>query len=467
MGNGCQVIVRESGPDDLSRGQRVGLIVLLLAFVAFGGIVVLRGALLKKRMTDLAVFLRAAWAVKSGADLYQITDDKGLPYNYPPLLAILLVPLADPPRDAAAAAAMPFAVNVGLWYGLSVLILAAGLHCLAAALERNSERPSGSREGCPARRWWALRVIPLVVCLPPICQALSLGQVNVLWLALMCGMAVAVVRRQSLRAGLWLAGAICLKVLPIFLIVYPLWRRDWRCLSGCAWGLFLGLVVIPVLALGPSRTWAYTREWSEVMLMPAFGMGNDHSRDQDLLGINNTHNQALMPVIHKTLHLDRRTRPATASTGVRLAHWLIGGTLTLITLLAAGWRRRMSGLEQVLFLGALNVNMIVLSPAGHAHYLTLLALLVAVLMASRWVAGSQARLGPFLTFLFICNPIAAGLPLLPGMQVLHDLGLPMYFALAFWLAAVRRLWTGVAFELPKALVGEPVEFKQPDLRLAA
>ena len=40
---------------------------LLAALVLFGGLVEFRSALLTRRMTDLDVYLRAAWAVRSGA----------------------------------------------------------------------------------------------------------------------------------------------------------------------------------------------------------------------------------------------------------------------------------------------------------------------------------------------------------------------------------------------------------------
>ena len=38
---------------------------------------------------------------KKGGDLYGITDDNHWHYHYPPLLAILLTPLADPPAGAS------------------------------------------------------------------------------------------------------------------------------------------------------------------------------------------------------------------------------------------------------------------------------------------------------------------------------------------------------------------------------
>ena len=432
----------------LARENRLWVGILLLAIVAFGVVVEVRGALLHKRWTDLSVFVRAAWAVRSGADVYAITDDKGLPYNYPPLLAILLTPLADPPAGATMPGTPPFAVTVGLWYALSVAFLLLGIHALAAALEATC--PALVRLTAPAgsRRWWLLRLLPLTACIAPVGQALSLGQVNVLWLALSCAMAAALVRGHSFRAGFWLAGPICLKVVPAFLLVYPAWRRDFRCLAGCALGLGIGLAVVPAAVLGPERAVASNRAWAEAVLLPAFGMGSDHSRDKDLLGVGSTHNQALMAIIHKTMYLDRDTRPDRVAPGVRFVHWAVGGALTGVALLAAGRRRRTSGLAAVLFLGALHVNMLLLSPAGHAHYLVLLLPLVMALVAASGEADEARRRGRhahplnyrLVLGLAAVNVTAGALPLLPGLKVLHDVGLPMYSALLIWAASVVVLW---------------------------
>src|SRR5690349_17879964 len=77
--------------------ERWGLYAVFMTVLVFGGVVEFRSAFLRRHMTDLGVYLRAAWAVRSGEDLYDITDDNHWHYQYPPLFAILLVPLADPP----------------------------------------------------------------------------------------------------------------------------------------------------------------------------------------------------------------------------------------------------------------------------------------------------------------------------------------------------------------------------------
>ena len=39
--------------------------------------------------------------MRTGENLYVVADENGFHYIYPPLLAILLTPFADPPRRAS------------------------------------------------------------------------------------------------------------------------------------------------------------------------------------------------------------------------------------------------------------------------------------------------------------------------------------------------------------------------------
>jgi hypothetical protein len=419
-----------------SRKEWQGIALIAGIALAFGAVVMFRSAFLHKRYSDLAVFLRAAWAVSQGLDLYAITDDKGLFYHYPPLLAILLIPLADPPGSAR----VVFALKAGLWYFLSVAVLLLAVHGLACALEKTS--PILARQNATNRRrwWWALRLVPVLACLPHIGHVLGLGQVNTLWLALLCGMAAALLRKRSWRAGLFLAGAICLKVVPAFLLLYPLWRRDVRCLAGCAAGLFVGLAAIPVAALGPQRAWDSGHRWAEVLLKPALGLGGDQARQKDLLDITATHNQGLVTLFHDTLHLTDNPRPPQAAAATRLAGMAVGGLLTLVTLLAAGWRRTESPTAPVLFLGALTLNMLLLSPAGHAHYIALIIPLMMGILVALWERAGASYWDGRLLLLFAVNLLTSGVPLIVCWNVLYDVGVPMQGALVYWVVGNVLLW---------------------------
>ncbi|MCI0462132.1 MAG: DUF2029 domain-containing protein [Gemmataceae bacterium] len=430
--------------------QRAVLVLLLAVCVAFGVLTVIRAAGLQRRMGDLGVFLRAAWAVRTGADLYTITDDNNWHYNYPPLLAILLVPLADPPAGADSTGMVPYAVSAGLWYAFGLLCLALAVHWLASALEETtglgerrglSPPPPDRRDklgGSLTQRWWALRVLPVLLCLPPAGHTLMRGQVNLLLLALLCAMTAALVRGRRFRAGLWLAGAICLKVIPAFLLVYPLWRRDGRCLGGCALGLVAGLVAVPVAAFGPARTLHHYQTWAAVVIGPGLGAGGDQSRAKELTDVTGTASQSFQAVIHNTLYPEPSTRPRQAGSWARAAHWGIGGLLTLFTLLTLG-RRPLDGLALVLGLAALIVLMMLLSPVCHLHYFTLAIPLVMGLLADAWESRPAPRLGVGLLLVLLLLLTNSVVPQVPGLQVARDLGVAMYGVLLLWLMGSARL----------------------------
>src|SRR5262249_11966046 len=151
-------------------------------------------------------YLRAAWAVRAGENPYDFTTIGQSHYNYPPLLAILLTPLADKSTDTSVADTLPFAVSVALWCCLGVVAAAGSTHFLATAFERASTDEAARSQPRGCRRWWLLRVVPLLVCLPGIGRTLALGQVDLLVLLLICGTIGAAVRSKSWLAGLCLAG---------------------------------------------------------------------------------------------------------------------------------------------------------------------------------------------------------------------------------------------------------------------
>jgi hypothetical protein len=85
------------------------------------------------------------------------------------------------------------------------------------------------------------------------------------------------------------------------------------------------------------------------------------------------------------------------------------------------------------------VNMLLLSPAGHAHYLLLLLPLFMGLLAAAWERRGSPRVPAWFTALLLLNAAASGLPLLLRKNVLQHLGVAMYAALAVWLAGVVTL----------------------------
>jgi hypothetical protein len=417
----------------------IGIGLWLLLVVVFGALVEYRSAFLKRRMTDLDVYLRAAWAVRSGADLYAITDDNGWHYHYPPLLAIVLAPLADAPVGYSRAGMPPFWMSVLLWYALSLGCLAVAIESLSRALEEARQEP-GKPIVVGSVRWWSVRLLPLLICLPPVGHTLMRGQVNLVLLCVLALMTSAYLRRYSWRAGFWLAAAICLKVIPAFLLIYPIWRRDFRSLVACAIGLGLGLGVIPAAVFGPQRTIDYYREWDRALRQPALGDGSDRSRAKELIEITATDSQSYLAVLHNVVHWERSTRPNQATPLLHLSHWLIGAVLTVITLVASGFKAKGSREEELMFLGGLILMMILASPVCHLHYFCLVMPMVMAIVA-RLLQGSLSYADLCLWMLAWTAYLTVQiLPHLPRLEKLRDGGVAMFAALLIWIVAIIFLF---------------------------
>jgi hypothetical protein len=418
-----------SHPRPLNCFERWGLWLLGISFVLLLFPIELRSAFLKRPMTDLQVYLRAAWAVRTGHDLYSIIDDNKWHYHYPALFAILMVPLANTPAgEHQEWWHLRMHESVFVWHFFTLFCLFVSAHWLANALEEKSTDPELREQRRYSGRWWALRVWPVLALLAPVSQTILRGQVNLLVLAMICAMIAAALRGQCWRAGVWLSAAICVKLIPAFLLLYPLRRRDWRWLGGCAAGLFVGLALIPSLVFGPKKAWDYTVEWSNVFMRPLLNRGGDHARDKELVEATATDSQSPLRIIHFAMYPHLAMRPADAAPWVRYTHWLIGGLLTLGTLWTMG-RRNLIGTELVISMGALIIVMLMLSPVTHQHYLCLMLPSAAGLIVLAWENRGPAWLRMVLLILLPLMSIAMAVPFIPGFGVLRDHGVPGIMAL--------------------------------------
>ncbi len=445
-------------PDRLKLWERGGLWFFAGIILLFGVLVTHRSAFLSRRMGDAGIMFRAGWAARMGGEqLHTVTCDNGLHFHYPPVAALLFVPFADPPPGEPPILAPSYAASVALWYAICVGCILLGLHLLASALEAAEVRPTAP---C-GRRWWALRFIPLLVCLPCIGSTLSKGQVTpVLFLLIAAGFATAI-RGRQLLSGVGLAGAACLKIFPAFLFLLPMWRRDARAITGVALGLVLGLVILPVLYFGPVRTLESYTQLEKVLIAPALGWGTDDSRGAELHNTTGTYSQSLANVVTTTLYPDRTTRPEKVPALVRAIHWSLAACLTLATLWA--FRRRPTTAQAqtqqtALFGGALALVMLLVSPVCHLHYLMLALPAVLALVAVERDSSGQPR--PWLLLILAAHIASVVLAQLPGLIVLKDHCLPALGVVLLWGVTCR---VGHRLSQPAVVEANP----EPALRTAA
>ena len=206
--------------------------------------------------TDFTVYQYAARHLVHGDDPYEARNPRGYRYVYPPLLAVLLMPVADwsPPEAALVFYLLCFGSFVGALWLLARFRLRAGGPALG----------------------WAGVAVATVVCLGFAHQGFQRGQVTPWLLAMQVAALVALRARRPLAAGALLGFAGALRLTPLLpagavglgLLVAGLAGRGhgaWlRYAGGVLLGLVVGFGVVPVVALGPQRAEAVTRRWLEV-----------------------------------------------------------------------------------------------------------------------------------------------------------------------------------------------------------
>lgn len=179
---------------------------------------------------DIDVYREGARAFLSGENLYTRSYRVGgieLPFTYPPLAAILFIPLA----------LVPYGVALVGWTLLSAVLL---WWCLTIVL----------RHLFPAlpdadHRVIATWLLPLALVAEPVRETLAFGQINIILMALV--LADTLTRRPLLPRGVLIGLAAAIKLTPAVFILVFLVRRQWRAaavtfLSGVGVTLAAGVV---------------------------------------------------------------------------------------------------------------------------------------------------------------------------------------------------------------------------------
>lgn len=409
--------------DRLRKWERIGLALLAVLSISFGVLVTLRSAYMHNPKTDFQVYARAGWAVRSGTDIYDVMDNNGWHFVYPPAFAIAMAPLADPypilPRDGY----LPFALSVGIWYTISLFAIGYTAHVLARAV-----RPGLVPQ---SRAWWCARLIPVLLCFGALGHTLGRGQVNTVVLALIAAGFAATMRGRTFLGGAWLATAAVVKIIPAALVLFPLARRDRRGLLGAAAAVVVFVAIVPGLVWGPTGVRDVNVKMMQVVLGPVFS-DSDQTRSKELHGMTATDNQSVQAAVQAWLHPDRETRPARAVPAATLAH--LGVTLGMVLATAFVGFRRLgpSPADQLIFLGCLCAVMVLATPVSHMHYYAYLLPLVAGL----WYRG-----GRITHTVLIGWAIATCLPLFPGpiFDRLRECGLGGAATLILWVVGIQAI----------------------------
>jgi hypothetical protein len=367
-----------STPAALSPESRVARRCFLAALVLL--FVVLGARHVDKALREQSAFLR--WRAQL---LHLGEEDLSARYNYPnpPIMAVLLEPLARLPPLAGAL----------VWFGLK-----AGMALVALAwvfrLVETREAPFPD---------WA-RALVVLLGLKPIIDDLSHGNVNLFILFLVVAALTAFRRRRDFLAGGLLALAIACKVTPALFIPYFVWKRSWRLLAGCLVGLLLFLWpgAVPAARLGWSLNQQQLVSWYRGMVHPFVVEGKVTSEhiNQSLPGLVSrlaTHSPSFVDFPNDVETPSRYDNLLDLSADE--ARWLVKGCMGLFALAVVCWCRsgtdRRQGWPLAAEFALVVLGMLLFSERTWKHHCVTLMLPFAVLVyyLARGGAGPWLRRG--------------------------------------------------------------------------
>ena len=209
---------------------------------------------------DIDVYRAGARAFLEGDNLYTRSYEVGgitLPFTYPPLAAILFIPVA----------LLPYPVALVGWTLASAVLL---WWCLVIVL----------RHAVPAvnHRVIATWILPLALLAEPVRETLGFGQINIILMALV--LADTLTRRPWLPRGVLIGLAAAIKLTPAVFILVFLVRRQWRdaavtFLSGVGFTLAAALV-------SWRNSWTY---WLDTLTDTGRIGGEAYASNQSIRGV--------------------------------------------------------------------------------------------------------------------------------------------------------------------------------------
>jgi hypothetical protein len=219
--------------------------------------------------------------VLHGGDLYPGDPAAPFPFIYPPLPAILL--------------AIPsWFGRIPLYLGLSILNAVAWW---LTAQFSNAMTGSGRRPG----PW--LFALPGIVTITFVFDMFDLGQPNLMLLALMLYGFWSLQHRRSQQGtwqGTWLAGlmfalATAIKVFPVAVLPYLVWRRQWGAVASMAVFTGILLFVVPAPVRGFQHNVTELKTWYQGMVGSSSEKGFGQRDEQNWSWVN----QSIIAVTHR------------------------------------------------------------------------------------------------------------------------------------------------------------------------
>ena len=303
---------------------------------------------------DYPLWFWAGQQILQGGDLYPHDPKAAFAFLYPPPAAILL--------------AIPaFFGKIPLYICLSLLNVAAWwiVAQLSNAMTGDGEVPSP----------W-LAALPSIAMISFTFDMFDLGQPNLVLLALMLLGFWLLQQGRSWSSGSLFALATAIKVFPVAVLPYLVWRRQWAAAASTAIFLAVFLIVIPAPVRGFQHNLSELKTWYQGMVGSSSEAGFGKRDDQNWSWMN----QSIISLTHRlTRPVDyNQDNPNTAPAYMNLldldfktANWIVIGVSLIIGLgfiAVMPSRQRRTPRSDAEELGILFCLMTVASPLARQYY---------------------------------------------------------------------------------------------------
>ena len=211
-----------------------------------------------RRIADFLGYLSVGNAVLTGADIYRDTPP-GI-NTWPPFFSLICAPLAMLARISRYLAA-------SLWLLLSFTVVVLMLGVVARTLY--GRRLTLLRLGTGLSITSAELIIPLLLTAAYLSSNFELAQINVTLLGLTLGGLYLLQTGRTAGGALALGLAIAMKVMPVVVLPYLIYRRAWRAFFASSL-VAAALSLSPIVVFGWTRFWEYVAIWRRVI---GFGWG--------------------------------------------------------------------------------------------------------------------------------------------------------------------------------------------------
>lgn len=351
---------------------------------------------------DYSLWFWAGQQVLQGGDLYARMTRGTLDFIYPPPPAIMLA--------------------IPSWFGKIPLYLVLSiLNSVAWALTSQLSNAMTGSEKIPGP--W-LMALPGFATVTFVFDQYDLGQPNLVLLALMLLGFWLMQKGRPVWGGGMFALATAIKVFPVAVLPYLLWRRRWAASASMIVCTLLLLYVVPAPVRGFERNAAELKTWFSAMVGSSSEKGFGQRDEQNWSWVN----QSLIAVTHRLVrpinyYMDEpQKQPAymnVVSVDYKTANWIVlavAGLIGLGFIMVIPARNRMTPRSTAEELGILFCLMTVASPLSRQYYFIWLFLPLTVLMHRAAFDDRPAvRTGTWTLLALAGALMALSLPLFPTM----------------------------------------------------